>query len=247
MEGKLIPSTSLTAQQKRKQKDRQIFAGTLLVCGLVALIVYGWAFGPAYRAYWIYKPQEGDIIFQSLPRTRLVNAIEGVSDSPYSHCGIISKQNGKWVVYEAFRDVEMSPLREFIFRGRNQGFAVYRFRTEFQKDVPATIKNVKTFLGRPYDARYRMDDEAIYCSELIYKAYENASGQQLGPLVKLGDLNWSPYQETIKYYEAGPVPLNREMITPKEMAQASQLELVFAHAMKTYQSTHSPMSPLVPQ
>ncbi len=138
----------------------------------------------------------------------------------------------------------MSPLREFIFRGRNQGFAVYRFRQEFQKDVPATIKQVKTFLGRPYDARYRMDDEAIYCSELIYKAYKTATGQQLGQLVKLGDLNWSPYQETIKYYEAGPVPLNREMITPKEMAQASQLELVFAHAMKTYQSTHSSMTPL---
>ncbi len=203
---------------------------------MLAFIVYAWIFGPAYRAYWSYQPQKGDIIFQSLPRTRLVSAIEGVSDSPYSHCGIVSKENGKWVVYEAFRDVEVSSLGEFIFRGRNQGFAVYRFRPEFQIAIPATIDQVRTFLGRPYDSRYRMDDEAIYCSELIYKAYRNVTGQDLGSLIKLGDLDWEPFQETIRYYEGGPVPLDREMITPKELARASQLELVFSHATLTYSS-----------
>ncbi|MBM4074579.1 MAG: hypothetical protein FJ267_02895 [Planctomycetes bacterium] len=186
-------------------------------------------YGPAYVAYWNYTPQEGDILFQSLPRSQLVNAIEGVSESPYSHCGIATKQNGKWVVYEAFRNVEVTPLKEFVFRGRNHGFAVYRFKSDYQKFIPATIENAKNYLGRPYDVRYRMDDDRIYCSELIYKAYRESSGQQLGKLVRLGDLNWHPFDETIRYFEGGPVPLDREMITPKDMAEANQLELVFAH------------------
>lgn len=177
-------------------------------------------------AYWRYAPQEGDILFQSLPHSRLVNAIEGVSQSPYSHCGIVAKENGAWVVVEAYRKVEVTPLREFVFRGRESKFVVYRLKKERQEYVPETIANAKKYLGRPYDVRYRMDDEAIYCSELIYKAYREASGEELGKLVRLGDLPWKPFESTIQHFEQGPVPLEREMITPRGMAEAKQLELV---------------------
>jgi len=222
-------ATNTNVRGSRARRDRRVVVITLAVCCLLAFAIFAWVFGPTYSAYWNYSPQEGDIVFQSLPRSRLVNAIEGASDSPYSHCGIVAKQNGQWVVYEAFRGVEATPLREFMFRGRNYGFAVYRLKSDHQQNIPATITNVKSYLGRPYDARYQMDDERIYCSELIYKAYRDASGQQLGELVRLGDLNWRPYEETIMYFEGGPVPLDREMITPKHMALATQLELVTAH------------------
>lgn len=222
-------ATVTTTRQKRNRRERRIFAVTLAVCALLAFVVFACIYGPAFVAYWNYSPQEGDILFQSLPRSRLVNAIEGVSESPYSHCGIVSKQNGKWVVYEAYRNVEATPLKEFIFRGRNQGFAVYRLKPVHQQYIPATIKHVHNYLGRPYDVQYRMDDDHIYCTELIYKAYRDSSGQQLGTLVRLGDLNWRPFENSIKHFENGPVPLDREMITPKDMAIANQLELVFAH------------------
>ena len=130
-------------------------------------------------------------------------------------------------MYEAYDGVEVTPLKEFIFRGRDVGFAVYRLRSEYQSNIPATIAHAATYLGRPYDVRYRMDDEKIYCSELIYKAYGKAtSGEKLGELVRLGDLNWQPYESTIEYFEEGPVPLQREMITPRDLARAKQFELV---------------------
>ena len=226
----LTTATVATTRQKRKRGERRTFAVTLAVCALLAFVVFAWVYGPAYVAYWNYAPREGDIVFQSLPRSRLVNAIEGGSQSPYSHCGIVAKQNGGWVVYEAYRNVAATPLKEFIFRGRDKGFAVYRFKQAYRKHIPATIENTRKYLGRPYDVRYRMDDDSIYCSELIYKAYRNASGgQQLGTLVRLGDLNWRPYESTIKHFERGPAPLDRIMITPKHLAQASQLELAFSH------------------
>jgi len=217
-------------QTTRFRKSRRTFVATFAICTAIATGVAVWLILPAYIAYWSYEPQEGDVIFQSLPHNRLVIAIEGASQSPFSHCGIVAKSKGEWVVYEAFDGVEETPLKEFLFRGRDQGFAVFRLRDNCRQFIPATIENTKAYLGLPYDVRYRMDDEKIYCSELIYKAYRDASGgQQLGELVRFGDLNWKPYEATIVYFEEGPAPLEREMITPRDMAKAKQLELVKAH------------------
>jgi len=155
-----------------------------------------------------------------------VAAIEGVTESTYSHCGIVARQNGHWVVYEAYRNVEATPLREFLFRGRSQGFAVYRLKPSHRSWIPKTLEATRTFPGRPYDSRYRFDDEKIYCSELIYKAFEKASGEQLGIPAKVKELNWRPFEKTIVHYEGGPVPLERLMITPKAMALAPQLGVV---------------------
>ncbi|MDZ7616924.1 MAG: YiiX/YebB-like N1pC/P60 family cysteine hydrolase, partial [Patescibacteria group bacterium] len=216
-----------TRSGKSGRRDWLIVVSILLAMLLVVLAAVAYAFGPACIAYWQYQPREGDVVFQSLPYSRLVRAIEGATRSPYSHCGVVAKRDGRWVVYEAYDGVSATPLREFLFRGRNQGFAVYRLKEDRQQYVPAMLECVQSYLGRPYDVRYRFDDEAIYCSELIFKAYRTATGgEELGTVVKFGDLNWKPFEETVQHYEPGPVPLDREMITPKDLALAPQLELV---------------------
>ncbi len=221
--------SELKSRQRRDQRQTRVLAITIFGCVLLGLIVFYFVDPGAYFTNFDYAPEEGDVLFQSLPHSRLVNAIEGVTDSPYSHCGIVSKRDGQWVVYEAIQDVRATPLREFLARGRNQGFAAYRLKPKFRKHIPDTIKHVRGLLGRPYDVRYRMDDEYIYCSELVYKGYQKASGEGLGKLVRLGDMNWRPYQSTIEFYENGPVPHDREMITPKDLAKARQLKLVQSH------------------
>lgn len=225
-------ATVAQPRSTRNQRERRLVAALVAACLLAAAGIYAWAYGPAYVAYWNYAPREGDILFQSLPPSRLVSAIEGATASSFSHCGIVSRQGGQWLVYEAYRGVQTTPLREFVFRGRNHGFAVYRLKDAHQQCIPATITHVQSYLGRPYDVRYRMDDDAIYCSELIYKAYRDASsGELLGHLDRLGDLNWRPYESTIRHYEGGQLPLDREMITPKAMALAPQLELVYRYGI----------------
>ena len=226
-------TTAARPRKLARRRDRLIAGGVLVAMLLAVLGALAYAFGPACAAYWDYQPQEGDVIFQSLPHSRLVNAIEGATRSPFSHCGVVGKQDGRWVVYEAYDGVGATPLREFLFRGRNQGFAVYRLKADRQQHVPEMLKCVRSYLGRPYDVRYRFDDEAIYCSELIFKAYRDASdGEELGDVVKFGALNWQPFEATVRHYETGPVPVDREMITPKDLALAPQLELVFSHAIR---------------
>jgi len=58
---------------------------------------------------------------------------------------------------------------------------------------------------------------------LIYKAFKNAYGEELGSLVRLGDLNYKPYIDFIRQMEGGNLPLDRLMIPPKQLSEAPQL------------------------
>jgi hypothetical protein len=213
------PPPTVTAS---RSKVRLAFWAVIL--GVLA-VVLAWQ-GPASFAYWTYFPHEGDVLFQALPHQEVVDAIEGATDSDFSHCGIVAKVDGQWVVYEALGQVRTTPLYDFLLRGRERGFAVYRWKMNEREHVPAILEHARALLGLPYDTRYKMDDERIYCSELIYKAYRDATGGgQAGKLVRLGDLKWGKYEKTIIELEGGPPPLDREMITPRDLALAPQLEL----------------------
>ncbi|HTN76979.1 MAG TPA: YiiX/YebB-like N1pC/P60 family cysteine hydrolase [Pirellulaceae bacterium] len=199
---------------------------------ITGVLLVGIAFGPRYWKYWNYQPQEGDIIMQSLTRGPMINMIEGATKSPWSHCGIVMREQGRWVVYEASSYVEGTPLADVILRSRDEQYAIYRLKPEHRQHIPRVLEEVRKLDGLPYDTRYEMDDEKIYCSELIYKAYRNATGRPLGKLVRLDELAWQPYEQFIEKLEGGPVPLDRVMITPRDLAQAEQLELVYSGIAK---------------
>ncbi len=173
-----------------------------------------------------YTPQHGDILFQSLPHVPVIDAIEGSTHSPYSHCGIVVKQDSAWYVLEAIGPVKLTKLERWTSQGRKEEFAVYRLKPAFQPKVDAMITAAEKFIGLPYDIQYEMDDEKIYCSELIYKGFLQASGERMGKTVKLGDLDWRPHAQVIRAIAGDPLPLEREMITPRDLAKAEQLEPV---------------------
>jgi hypothetical protein len=181
----------------------------------------------------VYHPQAGDVLFQALPRVvDLVEAIEGVTRSNYSHCGVVLKgKDESWEVFESIGLVGAIPLTNWVARGRGKKFSAFRLKEEHASALPKFKSALAKYAGRPYDWRYRMDDKFIYCSELVYKAYRDATGKPLGKLAKLGDLNWRPYLATIRKYEGGDPPLNREMITPIDLSKAPQLQKVFDNGM----------------
>jgi hypothetical protein len=174
-----------------------------------------------------YAPVEGDLVFQSLPHNPLIDAIEGATESPFSHCGILHRTDAGWVVVEAIGPVRETPLAEWIAQGRRKRFAAYRLDARYRTRIPAFIRAAQSYAGRPYDIHYDLDDEAIYCSELIYKGFERSTGEQLGKLQKLGDLKWQAHAQVIREIEGGKVPVDRVMITPRSVSEAPQLTKVF--------------------
>jgi hypothetical protein len=131
------------------------------------------------------------------------------------------------MVIQALGTVRYTSLYRWIAQGRFGRFAVYRLKQDHADTIPRFITELDKFIGLPYNSHYDMDDNnAVYCSELVYKAYRNATGEGLGILVKLGDLDWKPYAHTITKVE-GRVPLQRIMITPKHLSEAKQLEKIY--------------------
>lgn len=192
-----------------------------LVCALF-LILTGSLFAvPAY------EPMEGDVVFQSLPNPPgidLIDTIEGATGSPFSHCGMVLRHEDRWCVIEAIGPVQIIPLEDWRERGRGRRMWVYRVTEPNRAHIPAALKAMKEDLGKPYDIRYRLDAEAIYCSELIFRGWKSAAGAGMGRTVKLGELKWQPYRKVIAAIERSQViPLDREIITPRDLALAPQL------------------------
>lgn len=178
-----------------------------------------------------YEPQAGDFVFQSLPHDPLVDAIEGSSGSPFSHCGIVKRRGEQWVVIEAIGPVKETTLSWWIAQGRDKAFVAFRLRDPLVKKVPPILAAAEKYEGRPYDIHYDMDDEKIYCSELLYKSVRDATGRQLGKIRKLGELHWQPYEQVIRRIENGNLPLDREMITPRDFSEAPELRQIFRSRM----------------
>lgn len=177
--------------------------------------------------YYVSDKQPGDILFQSLPHMDLVDAIEGISQSEWSHCGVLVKHEGKWQVAEAIGEVRYTPLHFWLIRGRNCKVEAYRVR----QLTPAAYANIDTgikkLLGRSYDFSYAPDDTEIYCSELVYKVYDRELGVSVGTWERLGDLNWKPYEAFIRNMEKGRLPLDRLMVTPVSLTRSPLVTRVF--------------------
>jgi hypothetical protein len=178
-----------------------------------------------------YTPREGDFLFQSLPHNRLIDAIEGCTESPFSHCGIVVHRDGKWKVLEAIGPVKETPLPVWIAQGRDNAYVAYRLRAPLAAKIPEIIAAAERYKGRPYDIHYDLDDAKIYCSELLWKATRDATGEKLGQLHKLGDLKWQPHEPVMREIEGGNLPLQREIITPRAVTEDPRLAEVFRYRM----------------
>lgn len=198
-----------------------------LSCALLGLFVFGLCSchrqPPTVPSNASYEPRVGDIVFQSLNGSELAAVIESATQSPYSHCGIVTKQGDAWMVLEAIGPVQEIPLSHWILRGRNFKYDVFRLDDRYQDKIAAMVENGRAYLGRPYDIQYEFDDEKIYCSELVFKAFKQATTEDLGRVVELGTLEWQAHEAFIRSITGGELPLDRLMITPADLARANQL------------------------
>lgn len=184
---------------------------------------------PVVFHYFCYSPQEGDVVFQSLPHGDLVDAIEGITHSPYSHCGVVLRNDqNQWVIIESIFNVHETPLFLWMLRGRNGDFTAYRLDSKYSSLIPEFKRDLLSYMGRPYDFDYDMTNgHAVYCSDLVYLAFDKATGEKMGTLEKLGDLDWKPYEHFIQSEQEGRLPLDRVMITPASLAHAPQLHEIY--------------------
>lgn len=174
--------------------------------------------------------QNGDIIFHSSLSDQSL-AIQLVTQSPYSHVGILYEDQGEWYVYEAISTVQRTPIKRWIARGKDQHYVVKRLKNEalLTTERLKKMKAVgKQFQGKYYDLKFEWSDDKLYCSELVWKIYDQALGIELGKLQQLKDFNVSNalVQAKIKERYGKALPLEQWVISPARIFECEQLTTV---------------------
>lgn len=127
---------------------------------------------------WSQELRRGDVVFiRSTSEQAAMIAL--ATDSPWTHTGIVWEQGGALVVLEAVGPVRVVPLADFLGRAKDGLWSAGR--PPEGVDLDAVEAAARGMLGRPYDAAFAWDDERLYCSELVVKAFA-AGGLALGEL-----------------------------------------------------------------
>ena len=173
-----------------------------------------------------YDYRDGDILLYSGGGAQ-ARAIKEATGSPYTHCGVIFQVKGKWWVFEAVQPVKGTPLEEFAGRDIDQ-FRALRLKKPMDPEAVAEKvgKWMKEQIGKPYDVKFRWENEKLYCSELVWKLYAVA-GVRLCEKRAFKDynLNAPAVKRMIRerYGDRDKLPLEEPVVAPSDIASSDLL------------------------
>lgn len=142
--------------------------------------------------------KSGDILFIRSNSGARADSIEEITEAPLTHCGILIKQGGSTIVYEGaghagtYKDVKTWQRDESTRKGEPppvplHSIYVRRYTGSLEGKLDALGKRAKELHDTPYDNAFAWNNrepgsgkEYIYCSELIWKAFHDAVGVDLG-------------------------------------------------------------------
>jgi uncharacterized protein YycO len=220
---------------------------TIFILGLLGLTI----FGGLYAKRKFYDPKHrldnartevkkladqdeiknGDLIFQT-SLSRQSKAIQLATKSKFSHCGLIYKEGNDYYVFEAIQPVKRTPLDKWIARGQDGKYVIKRLKNADQVLTPMVITKMKQignqFNGKNYDLTFEWSDDKIYCSELIWKIYQRATGIEIGKLEKLGnfDLTNDAVKKKMKERYGEKIPTEEIVISPASIFDSELLTTV---------------------
>ena len=219
----------------------------IIILGLLGLTI----FGGLYAKRKFYDPKHrlekaqtevkqladqdeiknGDLIFQT-SLSGQSKAIQLATNSKYSHCGIVYSENGQFYVFEAIQSVKTTPLDKWIARGENGHYVIKRLKNADQVLTVKTLEKMKSegekFKGKNYDLTFESSDDKIYCSELIWKIYQRATGIEIGKLEKLSDFDLTneAVKKKMKERYGDKIPTNEIVISPAAIFDSELLTTV---------------------
>jgi uncharacterized protein YycO len=188
-----------------------------------------------------FKHENGDLLFQDLDCGGLCDAIESVTtgykNATFSHVGIVQiTSKGEVQVLEAIGDsVHLTPLNVFLNRqfdaAKKPKVIVGRLKEPYQNLIPVALKNGQKLRGKPYDPVFNIENDAYYCSELVYKIFREASNDpdffQLYPMTYRDPLTkrtmkvWEDYFKKLNTR----VPENEPGLNPGGISRSNKLKI----------------------
>ena len=220
---------------------------TIFILGILVLTIFGGFY--AQRKFYDRKHRldnaktevkqltdndeikNGDLIFQT-SLSRQSKAIQLATKSKYSHCGLIYKEGNKFYVFEAVQPVKRTTLDKWIARGKDGKYVIKRLKNADQFLTPEALRKMKQvgnqFNGKNYDLTFEWSDDKMYCSELIWKIYQRATGIEIGKLEKLSDFDLTneDVKQKVKERYGDKIPTNEIVISPAAIFDSELLTTV---------------------
>ena len=172
--------------------------------------------------------QSGDIIFQTSESSQS-KAIQLATNSQYSHMGIIYEEDNKLFFYEAIQPVKLTPLDDWIKRGKDGHYVLKRLKDSNKILTAETLAKMKEighqYENKDYDIYFGWSDDRIYCSELVWKIHKQATGIEIGQLEQLKDFDLSNeiVKQKIRERYGDNIPMDEKVISPSAMFDSDQL------------------------
>ena len=202
---------------------KRALAAVLLATSLLAA---GFSFKKSAPREAAYALQEGDIVFHGGAGPQC-DAVREATGSPFTHCGVVFEKDGRLMVLEAVQPVRVTTVQAFQQRSLPGSFHARRLK---QPADPAAIAKAKAWgtrqTGRNYDPLFGWDDGALYCSELVWKAYAKA-GIELCPPRRFHDYRLdAPHVKAIiakRYGTPDKLPRDEPVVAPGDLADSPLL------------------------
>jgi hypothetical protein len=176
--------------------------------------------------------RDGDLIFQRSmsPQSEMVGAL---TRSHWTHMGVIFVEKGGTVVFEAVSPVRRTRFADWVARGKGEHYVVKRLRDADQRLPADVVRELKAlgerWTGRPYDSKFRWDDESLYCSEIVHKLFDRVARVQLGRIERARDMNLDdPHVKRAlgQRFKPGEFDPNERVVTPESIFRDEQLVTV---------------------
>jgi hypothetical protein len=169
--------------------------------------------------------RDGDVVLQTSRSSRSW-LIRKASESPYSHIGLVEVAPDGVFILEAISPVSRTPWGQWRRRGEGGKVTALRPRGLDAAALGRVVAEAKAALGRPYDARYRWDDESLYCSELVVKAFERGARVGVGERQRVASLRLTPAElERARGLGVDPA---QELVTPASIARDARFDELFS-------------------
>jgi hypothetical protein len=134
----------------------------------------------------VFRRADARVLFGRFPFSRF---IANVTNSQFSHTGIIAIEQGEPVVYDTTKGgVRRQPFAVWMLD--NVGaFGVKRVHPGLEGRARKAVECCRDLYQRqvPFDYDLKPDDDALYCVEMTEKAYR-AAGLKLSDPIRLADM-----------------------------------------------------------
>lgn len=162
--------------------------------------------------------KEGDLVFLDIDSV-IFEQVAVATQTWTSHVGVVVYEEGWYVAESALLKSRKTPLCKFLSRTQDERFEVRRLKNALTE---AQLQDLKEYLnsrmGIFYDTGFNYDSGQLFCSKLVYDAFQNI-GITVGSIKTFEQIFGENPNGSLtfwKWWFLGRIPWERRTVTPKD-------------------------------